>query len=80
LDFFVSPGSFSSDDIAMTLKIAQFDNEEIVQEEEVSQSSVFIKDWDKDTEQVQIHIKEDFDLESDRFLVFLEEAYRAFPK
>ncbi|MGA1839478.1 MAG: hypothetical protein ACMUIU_02545 [bacterium] len=80
LDFFVSMGSFSLDDIAMTLKIAQFDNEEIFQEEEPALSSVFIKDWDKDTEQVQIRIKEDFDLESDRFLVFLEEAYRAFPK
>jgi hypothetical protein len=80
LDFFVRAGFFSSDDIAMTLKITQFDNEEIIQEQQGSLSSVFIKDWDEDTDQVQIRIKEDFDLESDRFLVFLEEAYRAFPK
>jgi len=80
LDFVVKIESFSADDIAKTLKITQFDNEEVIPEQPGSPSSVFIKNLDEGTDRVQIRIKEDFDLESDRFLVFLEEAYRASPK
>lgn len=78
LDFFVKAGTFLADDIARTLKIMKYDSEDATSDESGAESSVFIKPRDENTDRIQLRIKEDFDVESDGFLLFLEEAYRAF--
>ncbi|MGA1792078.1 MAG: hypothetical protein ACMUIM_11375, partial [bacterium] len=78
LDFFVKTGTFNADDIARTLKIMKYDTEEATSDESGTESSVFIKPRDENADRIQLRIKEDFNVESDGFLLFLEEAYRAF--
>jgi len=78
LDFLVKPGSLNVEDIAKTLKISKFEGEESIEGDLESISSVFIKNRDENFDQVQIRIKEGFNVESDPFILFLEEANRAF--
>ena len=78
LDFLVKPGALNVDDIAKTLKISKCNSEESIEEDMETMSSVSIKKRDDDFDQIQIRIKEGFNVESDRFTLFLEEAYRAF--
>ncbi|MGA1844932.1 MAG: hypothetical protein ACMUIS_10265 [bacterium] len=80
LDFAVREDTFSADDIAKTLKIERIDSEEMLIEEAELPSCVFVKKKEGGTDQIQLRIREDVDVESDRFLVFLEEAFRAFPR
>jgi len=80
LDFTVREGSFTADDIAKTLKIERIDSEEMLIEEAELPSCVFVKKKGGGADQIQLRIREDVNVESDRFLVFLEEAYRAFPR
>lgn len=80
LDFLIKANSFNSDEIAKRLNIAKFDKEESLSEKFGLPSSVFIKNRNENTDRMYIRVKDDFDLESDAFLNFLEEAHKAFPK
>lgn len=80
LNFLVKAGSFNSDEVANRLKIAKFDKEESLSEKMGLPSSVFIKNRNENTDRIFIRVKEDFDLESEEFLSFLKDAYKAFPK
>ncbi|MGA1795726.1 MAG: hypothetical protein ACMUIL_07690 [bacterium] len=80
LDFTVREDTFTADDIAKTLKIERIDSEEMLIDEAALPSCVFVKKKEGGIDQIQLRIREDVNVESDRFLVFLEEAYRAFPR
>jgi hypothetical protein len=80
LDFLVKAECFNSDDIASRLNVAKFEKEESMSEKLALPSSVFIKNRNEQTDRVFLRIKDDFDIESDEFLGFLNDAYKAFPK
>jgi hypothetical protein len=80
LDFLLKAGIFKADEIAKRLGIAKFDKEESLSEKLNLPSSVLVKNRNENTDRVIVRVKEDFDLESDAFAGFLEDAYKAFPK
>lgn len=80
LDFLVRAHAFKADEIAGRLGIVKFDKEESLSEKLGLPSSVFVRNRNENTDRVQLRIKEDFNLESEPFLTFLEDAYKAFPK
>lgn len=79
LDFLVKANSFTSDQIAEKLGIAKFEKEESLSDKFALPSSVFIKNRNEMTDRIYIRIKDDFDIESEVFLDFLQEAYNACP-
>jgi hypothetical protein len=68
------------DGVASLLNIAKFDKEDTLSEKLGLPSSVFIKNRNEKTDRMRIRMKDDFDLENEKFLNFLKEAYKAFPK
>ena len=80
LDFLVKTRSFDRSELARLLGIEEFDREGSYAEKLELPSSVLTVKNSEDTEKVILRIKEDFDLESEPFLAFLNEAYEAFPK
>jgi hypothetical protein len=80
LDFLVKAGSFSQLEVAEELGIKQFDKDESLAEKLELPSSVYVKNRNENSDHIRLRIKDDFDLESEAFLAFLEKAYRAFPK
>jgi len=80
LDFLVKAKSFSSDNVSKRLGIAKFDTDETLSEKFSLPSSVFIKNRNEKTDRMYIRVKEDFNIDSDEFLTFLKDAYKAFPK
>lgn len=80
LNFLVKANSFIIDDVASTLNIAKFDKEESLSEKFGLPSSVFIKNRNESSDRMTIRVKDDFEIESEEFLKFLKEAYKAFPK
>ena len=80
LQFLLKSGSFNADNVANTLKIVKFDTEDSLEEKLGLPSSVVIKKRNENTDRLILRIKEDFDLESESFSKFLDDAYKAFPK
>jgi len=80
LSFLLKAGAFQQQELAQRLGIQEFDKEDSLAEKLGLPSSVFIQHRSEATERVVIRLKEDFDLESEAFLGFLQEAYEAFPK
>lgn len=80
LDFLVKNDSFKSDKIADKLQIKKFDKDETMSEKMNLPSSVLIKNRNDKTDRIFLRIKDDFDIESDNFVAFLNDAYKAFPK
>ena len=80
LDFLVRPGAFDRSELARLLNVQEFDREGSYVEKLELPSSVLIHKKSEDTEKVILRIKEDFNLDSEAFLAFLNQAYEAFPK
>jgi len=80
LDFLVKTSSFDGGDVAKRLNIVKFDREESMSEKLALPSSVLIKKRNENTDRMFLRIKEDFSIESEEFLSFLKDAYKAFPK
>ncbi len=80
LDFLVKAKSFNSDEISRKLHVVKFDREVSLSEKLALPSSIYIKNRNEQTDRISLRIKEDFDIESDEFLVFLKDTYKAFPK
>ena len=80
LDFLIKTNSFDSKEVSRLLNIAKYGKEESLSEKIVLGSSVFIKNRNKKTDMMYLRIKEDFDLEDEKFLKFLKDAYKASPK
>lgn len=80
LEILVKASSFKDEDVAKRLGIVKFDKEESLSEKFGLPSSVLIKNRNKISDRMYIRVKDDFDLESDEFLGFLKDAYKAFPK
>jgi hypothetical protein len=78
LRFLVEAGSFNEEELAQRLGVKIFDREESLAEKLGWPSSVFVETRSEDTDRVVLRIKEDFDLEGERFLDFLKEAYEAY--
>lgn len=76
----VAPGIFDKPKIAETLQIEQFDEEGTIADKMGLPSSVNIRKLTESTERIILRIKEDFDVQSEAFVDFLKQAYKAFPK
>ena len=63
------------------LGLEKFDKEETFAEKFGYPSSIFIKNRNEGTNRVSIRIRDnEFDLQSEKFLGFLKDSYKAFPK
>jgi len=80
LDFLIKKGSFKSDDIAARLGVKKFDKEESMSEKLNLPSSVLVKNRNEKTDRIYLRIKDDFNIDSDEFMSFLNDAYKAFFK
>lgn len=80
LDFLVKKGSLPPDHVAKMLGVEKFDTEESLAEKMGLPSSVLVKNRNEQTDRLYLRIKEDFDLTSEAFVHFLQEAHKAFPK
>jgi len=73
----VKTGSFGADELAERLQIAKFDREETLAEKLGLPSSVIITPRGAGTDRVRIRMKSDFNLDSEQFLTFLQDARQA---
>lgn len=80
LDFLVKTNSLNPDSISKRLDIVKFEQEDSLAEKLNLPSSVLVKHLNDATDRIVLRIKEGFDIESETFLQFLFEAYKAFPK
>lgn len=80
LDFLVKKGAFKSDQIADLLKVKKFDKEETLSEKMNLPSSVLVKNRNDKTDRIFLRVKDDFNIETDEFLDFLNQACKAFFK
>ena len=80
LQFLVRSNSFDQSVIASKLGIEVFDKEDTFAEKLNLPSSVCVQNRNDDTDRVVIRVKDDFNIGSEKFLGFLNEAYAAFPK
>lgn len=80
LDFLVAAGVLSQEEIAQRLSVQEFDKADSLAEKLGLPSSVVIEHRNESTDRIKLRIKEDFNLEDEAFLEFLEQAYQAFPK
>lgn len=80
LDFLLKKGALQADHVAEMLGVEKFDKEESLAEKMNLPSSVLIVNRNEQTDRLYLRVKEDFDLSSDAFVNFLQEAYKAFPK
>jgi hypothetical protein len=80
LDFLVKKDSFKSDEIANRLKVKKFDKEESLSEKFNLPSSVLVLNRNDKTDRIYLRIKDDFKIDTDQFLSFLSDAYKAFYK
>jgi len=80
LDFLIKTNSFDSKEVSKLLNIAKYGKEETLSEKIGLGGSVFIKNRNKKTDRMYLRIKEDFDLEDEKFLIFLKDTYKASPK
>lgn len=80
LDFLIKTNSFDSKEVSRLLNIAKYGKEESLSEKIGLGSSVFIKNRNKKTDRMYLRIREDFNLEDEKFLKFIKDAYKASPK
>lgn len=78
LRFLVDAGAFDEAELAERLGVKVFNREETLAEKLGWPSSIFVESRSEDTDRVVLRIKEDFDLQSEEFLIFLREAYEAY--
>ncbi|MDA2934806.1 hypothetical protein MYX82_10760 [Acidobacteria bacterium AH-259-D05] len=76
----VKAGSFQPEKVAEQLGVVKFDKEESLSEKLGLPSSVLVTNRNENTDRLILRIKDDFDLDSESFSAFLDEAYKAFPK
>lgn len=80
LDFLVKKGAFKSDEIAARLQVKKFDKDESMSDKLNLPSSVLVKNRNDKTDRIYLRVKDDFDIESNEFLSFLLDAYKASAK
>lgn len=80
VDFLVRAGAFSQKDIAQRLGVEEFDKDDSFAEKLGLPSSVFVQNRTEATDRIRLRIKAGFDVQSQAFLDFLKDAYKAFPK
>lgn len=80
VDFLAKAGAFNQTDIAKRLGVEEFDKDDSVAEKLGLPSSVIVQNRNEATDRVRLRIKEGFDVQSQAFLDFLRDAYKAFPK
>lgn len=74
----VKTGSFDQAHLADRLGVKEFDPDETLADKLGWPSTVFVENRSEDSDRVILRVKEDFNLESEVFLNFLEEAYEAY--
>jgi len=80
LHFLVKSGVFNQSELAKKLSVEEFDKEDTLAEKFGLPSSVTVQNRNPATDRVIIRLKEDFNIESNPFLEFLRDAYKAYPK
>lgn len=80
LEVLVKPGSFDKSGLAKALQIEEFDRERTIADKIGLPSSVDIWKLTESAERIILRLKQDFDVQSEAFIEFLKQAYKAFPK
>lgn len=80
LNFLAKAGVFKQADLARRLGIKEFDKEDTLSEKLSLPSSILVQNRNEATDRIRLRMKEDFNLESEAFISFLKEAYKAYPK
>ena len=80
LSFLVKSGIFNQSELAQKLAIQEFDKGDTLSEKIGLPSSVAVNNRNAATDNIIIRLKEEFDVQSEKFLAFLKEAYKAYPK
>jgi hypothetical protein len=80
LDVYVRTRKFTINQVAKELGVAKFEKEESLSEKLGLPSSVSITNIRENLDRIRIRAKSDFDLASEGFKRFLEQAYSAFSK
>jgi len=75
----VRAGAFDQEDVAQRLGIQVFDKDDSLADKIGLPTSVLVQNRSDNRDRVVIRLKEDFDLHSETFLSFLQDAYNAFP-
>ena len=78
LDFLAPKGTYDQHALAERLGVAEFDTQESLADKINLPSSVTVKPRNESTDRIQLRLKEDFDLNDERFLAFLQDTYQAF--
>jgi hypothetical protein len=78
LQILVDSDQFDETELAQRLDVRVFDREEPLSAKLEWPSSVFVENRSKETDRIVLRVKEDFDLESEVFLDFLQDAYEAY--
>lgn len=80
LDFLVKAGVFKTEELAKRLGVEQFDADESLADKLGMPSSVFVKNRNPSSDRIRLRAKEDFNVNSETFMEFLRDAFKAFPK
>ena len=80
LEILVKFGAFEQASLAQTLNVKLFDPEDSLAEKLGLPSSVQVQHRNATTDRIILRIKEGFDLESDGFVAFLKQTFKAYPK
>ena len=78
LNFMVSTGSFSAEEIANRLGVVLFDKEASMSAKLNLGSSVEIRNRGSKFDRITLRIRKDFDLENEQFRKFLQDVYEAY--
>jgi hypothetical protein len=80
LGFLVPTGAFDQHRLAERLGVAEFVTEESFADKLNLPSSVTVQSRNESTDRIYLRLKEDFVLNDERFLAFLQDAYQVFVK
>ena len=80
LHFKVKTGEFNQHDIANRLGVQEFDPDDSLSDKFQYSSSVYVEQRNESTDNIKLRVKDDFNIESEEFLKFLNDAYKACPR
>lgn len=80
LIFHIKTNAFDQKELAERLRVVEFNAEDPLAEKLSLPSSLHIQNRSDSTDRIILRIKEDFDVEAEYFVEFLQEAYEASPR
>jgi hypothetical protein len=80
LNLNVKAGAFDRSELAQRLGVEEFDKEHSLAHELGLPSSMAVENRTETRDRIRLRIKDDFDLQGEAFIEFLNDAHKAFPK